>query len=157
MKTPFIAATLALTTLIAQAGPLEDGFRRYIDRFKSSGNFPAALGDPRVPEVTQPQLTKRVDSLPLGTGRYVVFVTAGCHSCAAAAARIKAHTGGTAEVLDLGTSATAREAFALIKAKGVPAILMERHLLTGYTPQAFDHALADIATQEGQSMQGQGS
>jgi glutaredoxin len=138
----------------AYAGSVEDAFRGYLDRLKSLGQEARARGDVR--DVSKPTLAKRVDKLPLGRAEYAVFVTPGCRRCDTAVQAMR-RRGVTFDVLDLSRSDTARESFALTKAKGVPAVMVGPYLLTGWDEKLFEKAIKLEFQEKTQSMQGEGA
>jgi glutaredoxin len=151
---------LALTCLLAasaQAGTIEDLFRQWIDGARAKGKTILAvpLGS-GVREITQPVITPREDSLALGEGQVAVFVAPGCRSCPATLERLKKR-GWKIEVLDLGKSVTAREAFQATGAAGVPTVLMGRHMMGGYSDRMFDRLLKTDLQQKMNAQQGTGA
>jgi len=133
-------ALLASLPLLAQAGPIEDAWRQFLDRQRGAAS--RLLGG--VPEATAPQVRKRTDALPLGQNQTAVFVAPGCRSCDEAVAALKGST-AQLEVFDITRSQTAREAFTATGAAGVPATLVGRYLLTGWSRKAFEEAvIADM-------------
>ncbi|GAB4042077.1 MAG: hypothetical protein Fur0014_14020 [Rubrivivax sp.] len=138
-------AFACLLAFQARAGTIEDLFRQWIDGARAQGKtilaVPLGAG---VREVAQPAVAPRTDSLALGEGQVAVFVAPGCRSCPAALERLR-QRGWTVEVLDLGKSLTAREAFQATGAPGVPTVLMGRHLMGGYSDKMFDRLVkADL-------------
>lgn len=160
--TPSIPSLAGLLMMVAaaaaQAGSIEDNFRSFIDKLKASGKAPALAAGPReAPEVAKASLARRTDSLPLGKDHYVLFVANGCRSCPALVKKLEKRTGGTLEVMNISTSTTAREAFTLSKAKGVPAMLVGTQVISGYSDKLFDRARVLSFNDKGVSQQGQGS
>lgn len=148
---PVLFAALAAP---AAAGSVEDAFRGHLERLRSKGEPLRSRAD--VPRVTQPSMAKRVDQLPLGRNEYVVFVVPGCRSCEQAVADLKRRGMGY-EVLDLSRSETAREAFALTKAKGVPAVMAGNYLINGWSEKLFEKSMVLNATDQMRGAQGQGA
>ena len=64
----------------------------------------------------------------------VVFVGPNCADCAAAVADARSVAAAQVEVLDISGSATAREAFALTRATGLPATMAGTQILVGRQP-----------------------
>lgn len=129
------ALALSLTAATAAAGPIEDSFREFIERLKRAGQsiavqLPGFLGT----QVTQPYVMNRVDTLPLAQLSVVVFVGPNCADCAAAVADARGVAATQVEVLDVSGSATAREAFALTRATGLPATMAGTQILVGRQP-----------------------
>ena len=129
------AFALSLVTATAAAGPIEDSFRDFIDRLKRAGQsiaaqVPGFLGT----RVTQPFVMNRVDTLPLAQLSVVVFVSPNCADCAAAVADARGVAATQVEVMDITSSATAREAFALTRATGLPATMAGTQILVGRQP-----------------------
>jgi hypothetical protein len=154
-----LAALLVLLSLAApsQAGSIEDTFRGFIDKLKASGKAVTESSPRGAPEVKRAQLVKRTDTLPLGEKTSVLFVADGCRSCSAAQASLLKRTDRHLEVLNISRSQTAREAFVLTGAKGVPAVLVEGYVMSGYSNKLFDQALIRGMNDKGRAMQGQGS
>lgn len=137
MRRWIVAMSWAVAGL-AQAGTIEDMFRNWIDGARAKGKTIAAAplgGVTR--EITQPIITPRDDGLTLGESQIAVFVAPGCRSCGPTLERLKKR-GWKVEVLDLGKSVTAREAFQASGAQGVPSVLMGRHMMGGYSDKMFD-------------------
>ena len=106
----FFLALLSAASMAASAGPVEDLFRRLIEQRQATGQvLPGLSLANRVPEVTKPMILPRNDGLELGREQIAMFVQPGCRSCDAAAKRLAAR-GWKVELLDLGRSATARDA-----------------------------------------------
>ncbi|MBL8331228.1 MAG: hypothetical protein JNJ71_20500 [Rubrivivax sp.] len=126
---------------------LEQTFRSFLDGLKARGQsaVAAAVG---ANEVRVASLADRVDSLPLGKGQAVVFVADGCGSCPEVTRQLT-RLMGSVTVMNLSTSATAREAFALTGAKGVPATVFGRRLLTGYDTQLVQRMIVDEMQDKG--------
>jgi glutaredoxin len=138
--------TAALATPVG-AATLEERFKAYLDGLKAKGQAMAPLlGSAN--EVRQPTLAMRTDSLPMGADQSVVFVSNGCGSCNQVAATLKRRL-GSVEVLNISTSQTAREAFAATGAKGVPAILIGKRLITGYSDALLERAVIDDMQDKG--------
>jgi glutaredoxin len=149
-----LSVLLAALAAPASAGSVEDAFRGYLDRLKSMGQELRSRVDTRT--VSKPTLTKRVDQLPLGRSEYAVFVSPGCSRCDAAVEDMR-RRGLAFDVLDLSRNDTAREAFALTKAKGVPAVMVGPYLLTGWDKKLFEKAIKLEAQEKIQQNQGQGA
>jgi glutaredoxin len=141
----FAAAVLCSLAGMAQASAIEDLFRGLIDRLKSEKKFIATLPiGPMVNEITKPELLPRKDELNLGKDQIAIFVAPRCKTCDEAVARLKKR-GFQVEVLDLAKSTTAKEAFELTGAKGVPTVITGKRMLSGYNDKLFDQLLrADI-------------
>jgi glutaredoxin len=136
-----VILSLALGLGTAQAGVVEDLFRKLIDQRKAAGQtLQDRLPSNRVPQITQPMILPREDGLKLGREQIAMFTTPGCRACDAAAKRL-AQRGFKVELLDLSRSATAREAFQLTGAKGAPTVLFGGHMLSGYSDALFDRLL----------------
>ena len=147
MKHPYthkhLFALLLIAALATPAGAatLEERFKAYLDGLKAKGQAMAPLlGSAN--EVRQPTLAMRIDNLPMGADQSVVFVSNGCSSCNPVTATLKRRL-GSVEVLNISTSQTAREAFAATGAKGVPAILIGKRLITGYSDALLERAVID--------------
>ena len=149
-------STLALLGLLAlpalaQAGGLEDAWRRFLDQNPRlapalpSGSMPA--------EVAQPSVIKRTDTLPLGKNEYAVFVAPGCRRCSEAVAGLRA-TGAKVEVLDVTRSPIARDAWRLTGARGLPTSLVGRYVITGWSRSAFEQAMVANVQDETREAQG---
>ena len=156
MRLPLIAAVLIATAGAAQAGAVEDLFRSLIDKVKASGRTIAALPAGGTTEITRPVLAERADGLKLGRDQIAVFVTPGCRTCTAAVDRLKKR-GFDVEVLDLSTSATARDAFQLSGAKGVPTVVYGSRMLGGWSDKLFDRLLKDDVQQKIEEQRGTGA
>jgi hypothetical protein len=144
-----LAATLALGTLLApaHAASLEENFRTFIGRLKADGKFQMPQwGAAGVPLVTTPSIELRTDTLPLGRNQYVLFVANGCQPCAGVPERVRKMGLGEVIVMNLSTNATAREAFALTKAKGVPALLSTKRIMSGYSDAMMERLVIDETT-----------
>jgi glutaredoxin len=153
----FFLACLCAASTVASAGPVEDLFRRLIEQRQAAGQWvPGVALGPRVPEVTKPMILPRNDGLELGREQVAMFVQPGCRSCDAAAKRLAAR-GWKVELLDLGESATAREAFRLSGATGAPTVLFGKHMLSGYTDALFDRLLKLDFQQRARQQQGEGA
>lgn len=136
VRTAAALGMLAGLPLLVQAGPIEDAWRAFLDRTRGT----AALAFSGVPEITAPKVSKRTDQLPLGEYQTAVFVAPGCRSCDEAVAGLKGSTAHL-EVFDITRSKTAREAFQATGASGVPATIIGRYLLTGWSRKAFEEAV----------------
>lgn len=136
-----IGALLGAAAGLAQAGAIEDLFRGWIDRVKQDKKWTASLPlSAMAHEISKPAILPRADGLPLGRDQYAIFVAPRCRSCTAAVERLR-QRGFNVEVLDLATSQTAREAFELTGAKGVPTVLAGKQMMGGYTDKLFDQLL----------------
>jgi Glutaredoxin len=124
----------------ARAESLEQRFRGFLDRLRGQGR---QLIETRIGanEVRTPTITRRTDTLPLGQGELAIFVSPGCRSCTELTTRLR-QLKVQFEVLDLASSATARQSHALLGAPGVPVILMPTQMLVGYTPAKLTEAMA---------------
>lgn len=148
---------LVLMATAAQAGVIEDLFRRLIDQRKQAQQWlPQGALPQMAHELARPEILDRQDGLVLGRDQYAIFVAPRCRSCDAAIARLR-QRGFQLEVLDLATSATAREAFELSGARGVPTILAGKRMLGGYSDPHFDRLLKDDILDKSKAMQGQGA
>ena len=157
MSSALLLATLLGAAPLAQAGGVEDSFRGFIDRMKANGQRISALPlGAAQREITTVSVAKRVDTLPLGREQYVIFVAPGCRSCAGAVKWLQG-SGLNVEVLDLSRSVTAREAFALTGAKGVPSVLVGARLMQGWNQRRFEQSIAEDFNDKGQAQQGQGA
>lgn len=153
----WIVAMSCLLAAQAQAGTVEDLFRQWIDGARAQGKtILAAPPGAAVREITQPVIAPRTDTLALGEGRIAVFVTPGCRSCPATLERLRKR-GWKVEVLDLGQSLTAREAFQATGAQGVPTVLMGRHLMGGYSDKMFDRLVKADLQQKMEAQRGTGA
>lgn len=139
----------------AQGASLEERFKAYLDGLRAKGTAAASVAA-SVPEATTPVTTTRTDGLPLGADQAVIFVSATCRSCGQAAERMKRFV-GVPVVMNISTSAVAREAFGVSGAKAVPAILFGRRLITGYSDAAMERAAIDDMQDKGNASVGQGS
>jgi glutaredoxin len=136
-----IAALLGTVASLAQAGAVEDLFRGWIDRAKQDKKWTASLPlSAMAHEISKPAILARADGLALGRDQYAIFVAPRCRSCTAAVERLR-QRGYNVEVLDLATSQTAREAFELSGAKGVPTVLAGKKMMGGYSDKLFDQLL----------------
>lgn len=132
---------LGLGVATAQAGVIEDLFRKLVDQRKTAqGWLPQGLLPQMAHELTRPEISERQDGLDLGREQYAIFVAPRCRTCDAAVARLK-QRGFKVEVLDLAASKTAREAFELSGAKGVPTVLVGKRMLGGWSDKHFDRLL----------------
>jgi glutaredoxin len=148
---------LALGLGAAQAGTVEDLFRKLIDQRKAAGQtLLDRLPTQRVPQVTKPMILPREDGLKLGRDQIAMFTTPGCRACDAAAQRLK-QRGFKVELLDLSRSATAREAYQLTGAQGAPTVLFGGHMLSGYSDALFDRLLKLDFMERTQDQQGTGA
>lgn len=148
---------VGLAVTAAQAGGIEDLFRRLIDQRKQAQNWvPAGPLSQMAHELRTPEIADRKDGLVLGRDQYAIFVAPRCRTCDAAIERLR-QRGFRLEVLDLASSPTAREAFELSGAKGVPTILAGKRMLGGYSDQHFDRLLKDDILDKSRAMQGQGA
>lgn len=143
------AAVLALPGLV-QAGGLEDAWRRF---FEQNPRAAAALRPGAMAEVAQPTVARRTDALPLGKNEYAVFVSPGCRRCTEAVAGLRA-SGANVSVLDVTTSTTAREAWHATGARGLPASLVGRYLITGWSRSAFEQAMVANVQDDTREAQG---
>lgn len=151
-----IAALFAVATAGAQAGGVEELFRGLIDKHKASGKTIAGLPAGGARELTKPELAQRADGLKLGRDQIAMFVTPGCRTCSVAAERLKKR-GFEVELLDLSKSATAREAFQLSGAKGVPTVIYGGRMLGGWSDKHFDRLLKDDVQQKIEEQRGTGA
>jgi glutaredoxin len=153
----WIAVIACLVAAKAQAGAVEDLFRQWIDSARAKGKtiLAAPLGG-LTREITQPVIAPRDDGLALGEGQVAVFVAPGCRSCGATLERLR-QRGWSVEVLDLGRSLTAREAFQATGAAGVPTVLMGRHMMGGYSDRMFDKLLKLDIQQKTDAQRGTGA
>lgn len=149
-------ALLSLAAASAQAGAVEDLFRGLIDKHKAGGKTIAALPAGGTKEITKPALAERADGLKLGRDQIAMFVTPGCRTCTAAAERLKKR-GFEVEILDITKSATAREAFQLSGAKGVPTVIYGGRMLGGWSDKLFDRMLKDDVQQKIEEQRGTGA
>jgi glutaredoxin len=140
-KLPLAGLITAVLATPVGAATLEERLKAYLDGLKAKGQAVAPLLG-SASEVRQPTLTMRTDNLPMGADLSVVFVSNGCGSCTQVAATLKRRL-GSVEVLNISTSQTAREAYAATGAKGVPAILIGKRLITGYSDALLDRAVVD--------------
>jgi hypothetical protein len=159
MKTRLALFALALSALAAStsAMSLEDLFRGSIDKHKASGKTVREVPLSGIgPEITKASLSQRSDALPAGREVYVVFTRAGCKSCDTAVERIRKQ-GYKPELLDVGKSATAREAYGLVGAQGLPTVLVGRYRLNGYSDKLFVRALTDAINDKTADQKGSGA
>jgi glutaredoxin len=158
MRASIVALVLgaALASPVA-AGPVEDAFRGFIDQLRGQGRTIAeALVGQRWQQVRTPVLEPRVDELPLGRGLIAVFVAPGCLDCREALEHLQ-RRGRKIEVLDLSTSRTAREAYALAEGHGLPLVLIGSQRLTGWNKRLYEEAVRRSITDEAAGQQGQGA
>jgi glutaredoxin len=141
-RLPVLFALCLAAATAARAGAIEDLFRGLIDRYKGEGKTILALPAGGAKEITTPVLSARADGLKLGRDQIAMFVAPGCRSCSAAAERLKKR-GFHVEILDLSKSATAREAFQLSGAPGVPTVIYGQKMLGGWSDRLFDRMLKD--------------
>ena len=142
MKRVLIGLALSLGLGVASAGPLEDAFRGFLDQLKRSGErlpvfVPGLVGRP----VQKPYIMDRVDRLPLGQRSVVVFVSDRCGSCLQAIEATRGIANVQVEVMDVSSSAVAREAFAQTRAGGLPAIMVKSQILVGFDPNLLQSVL----------------
>lgn len=154
MLSPLLMALCAAT---AQAGVIEDLFRKLIDQRKTTQSWVPQGALPQMAhELTRPEIVDRKDGLDLGREQYAIFIGPRCRTCDAAVARLK-QRGFKVEVLDLAASQTAREAFELTGASGVPTVLAGKRMLGGWSDKHFDRLLkSDIQDKIG-AQQGTGA
>ncbi len=154
---PLLLLTLALAAAPASAGVIEDLFRGLIEERKRVQNWlPQGVLPLMAHELTRPEITERRDGLELGRDQYAIFVAPRCRTCDTAVARLK-QRGFKVEVLDLATSQTAREAFELSGAKGVPTVLAGKRMLGGWSDKHFDRLLKSDIQDKIQQQQGTGA
>jgi glutaredoxin len=154
---PLIAAVLVAATTLAQAGPIEDLFRGLIERQKTDKKWIATLPlSAMAHEITTPVIAPRADGLDLGRDRYAIFVAPRCRTCTMAVERLK-QRGFNVEVLDLASSVTAREAFELTGAKGVPTVLAGKSMMGGYSDKVFNRLLKQDIQQKIDEQRGTGA
>lgn len=152
-----IAAMLCAASTLAAAGPIEDLFRGLIDRHKNERKWVATLPiSSMANEITTPVIAPRADGLELGRDQYAIFVAPRCRTCTMALDRLK-QRGFKVEVLDLATSATAREAFELTGAKGVPTVLAGKQMMGGYSDKLFTRLLKQDIQQKVDEQRGTGA
>lgn len=148
---------LSLAAVTAQAGVIEDLFRRLIDQRKTTQAWLPKGALPQMShELTKPVLAERQDGLTLGRDQYAIFIAPRCRTCDTAVQRLR-QRGFKVEVLDLAASQTAREAFELTGATGVPTVLAGKRMLGGWSDKAFDRLMADDFNDKARAMQGQGA
>jgi glutaredoxin len=159
MKARLALLALSLSALASPASAisLEDLFRGAIDKQKAGGKAVrevplAGIG----PEITKASLSQRSDALPAGREVYVVFTRPGCKSCDTAIERIRKQ-GYKPELLDVSKSATAREAYGLVGAQGLPTVLVGRYRLNGYSDKLFVRALTDAINDRTADQKGSGA
>ena len=156
-KRLFLSLLPALTAGTASAGVVEDLFRKLIDRRKSAQSWmPQGVLPLMANELTTPEILDRNDGLDLGRDQYAIFVSPRCRTCDAALSRLK-QRGIKVEVLDLATSQTAREAFELSGAKGVPTVLVGRRMLGGWSDKHFDRLRKSDFQDKANAQQGTGA
>lgn len=156
-RLPVLFALCLAAATAARAGAIEDLFRGLIDRHKAEGK--TILARPlglMAKEITQPEVMPRNDGLMLGERQIAVFVAPGCRTCVTATERLRKR-GWKFEELNIGTSSTAREAFELAGAKGVPTVLLGRHMMAGYSDRMFDRLLKTDIQRTIQQQQGTGN
>jgi glutaredoxin len=152
-----VLSCLMVAASMAQAGVVEDLFRRLIDKRQADGQvLPGVALGQRVPEVAKPMILPRNDGLVLARNQIAMFVQPGCRSCDAAVKRL-AQRGWQVELLNLGQSATAREAYRLSGAPGAPTVLFGKHMLTGYTDALFDRLIKLDFQDRARQQQGDGA
>ncbi|RVT51042.1 glutaredoxin family protein [Rubrivivax albus] len=148
---------LGLCAATAQAGVIEDLFRKLIDQRKTAQSWvPKGVLPQMAHELTKPEIAERKDGLDLGREQYAIFVAPRCRTCDAAVARLK-QRGFKVEVLDLAKSQTAREAFELSGAKGVPTVLAGKRMLGGWSDKHFDRLLKGDIQDKINAQQGTGA
>ncbi len=154
---PVAAAVALLGAPVAHAGGIEDAFRGFIARLQAAGQRVMEAPVLRTSrEIVRPEAAMRTDSLPLGEREVAVFVEAGCRTCQFAVNDLRA-LGWRIEVFDLSTSALARQSYALTGAKGVPAVLVGRRILSGYSRQLFQEQQIDDLQKKGDEQRGTGA
>lgn len=148
---------LALACTTASAGVIEDLFGKLIEERKRLQNWlPQGVLPQMANELAKPEISERKDGLALGREQYAIFVAPRCRSCDTALARLK-QRGFRVEVLDLAASKTAREAFELTGAKGVPTVLVGKRMLGGWSDKHFDRLLKDDFFDKTRDLQGAGA
>ncbi len=141
----------------ASAGVVEDLFRKLIDERRQLQNWlPKGVLTQMAHEIGKPEIVDRQDGLALGRDQYAIFVAPRCRTCDTAVARLK-QRGFHVEVLDLASSKTAREAFELTGAKGVPTVLAGKRMLGGWSDKHFDRLLKSDFQDKINSQQGSGA
>ncbi len=154
---PLLFCLAASAASTASAGVIEDLFRRLIDQRKTTLNWlPKGALSQMAHEITKPVITERKDGLELGREQYAIFVAPRCRTCDDAVARLKKR-GFSVEVLDLAASQTAREAFELTGAQGVPTLLAGKRMLGGYSDKYFDRLLRSDFQDKANALQGTGA
>ena len=133
MKRVLLGLAMGLAAWTASAGPVEDAFRGFLDGLKRAGQqvqvfVPGLVGRP----VRTPYIMDRVDALPLGQRTVVVFVSDRCGSCLQAIEATRGISSVQVEVMDVSSSAVAREAFAHTRAGGFPAVMVKAQIMVGY-------------------------
>lgn len=132
---------LSLVAATATAGGIEDLFRRLIDQRKQAQSWVPAGALPQMAhEITTPEIRDRTDGLDLARDQVAIFVAPRCRTCDVALERLRKR-GFKVEVLDLARSPTAREAFELSGARGVPTVLAGKRMLGGYSDKLFDRLI----------------
>lgn len=159
MHRPWLLPLVLMATMAmpAQAGRIEDAFRGFLERLRGGAPMAEVLRQPWAqPEVRVPELAPRVEELPLGQHEYAVFVAPGCRGCEQALAYLRERKLAF-EVLDVTRSATAREAFRLTGAQGLPVVLVGKQRITGWSERLFKMALRDQVQDALRQAQGDGA
>jgi glutaredoxin len=155
-RLPVLFALGLTAATAARAGTIEDLFRGLIDRYKAEGKTILALPAHGVQEITTPVLAARADKLELGRDQIAMFVAPRCRTCSEAAERLKKR-GFAVEILDISKGATAREAFQLSGAPGVPTVIYGQKMLGGWSDRLFDRMLKDDIQQKAEEQRGTGA
>lgn len=158
MRRPLLLlALMTAAALPAQAGRIEDAFRGFLERLRGGAPVADVLRERWAqPEVRVPELASRVETLPLGQHDYAVFVAPGCRGCEQALAYLRERKLAF-EVLDVTRSATAREAYQLTGAQGLPVVLVGKQRITGWSERLFKEALRNQAQDALLQAQGDGA
>jgi len=128
----------------AQAGSLGDQLRGYIENWRAQGkNLPAfVMGSAR--ELSgKAVVDKRKDKLPIGKDQIVLLVADNCRTCDQALHDIHGKA-PEVEVLNISTSPMARDAYSMVRARGVPTVILERAVMSGWDRKKF----FDMRTEE---------
>lgn len=156
-KRLLMSVLLAAAAGTAQAGAIEDLFKGLIEKYKDQGKTllerPFGLISN---EITKPEILPRQDTLELGKGQYAMFTAPGCRTCRTAAERLR-QRGFKVEELDIYASKTAREAFELTGAKGVPTVLAGKRMLSGYSDKLFNQLITSDIQDTIRQQQGSGA
>jgi len=135
-----LGAALCATFTVApavQAGSLSDKLQSYIDDWRAKGHdLPAFIAGNVREWRGKPVIDKRKDKMPIGKDQIVVLVADNCRTCDEALRDIH-RDAPEVEVLNVTTSPTARDAYSMVRARGVPAVIVDRAVMSGWDRKKF--------------------